>query len=507
MDASADKSAIGERPRTHTPQARGGRVVVERLELPCGPGALVDELGRHEEPVLLESTAAGKEARWTVFSCRPVDVLTVREGVLTDRAGRRLAAGRGLWPALSRAFASVAAGRPSDAGEYLPGWMGYVGYEIGRHIERLPGRCARDTALPDLRLGFYDAVLVHDATDGSWRLLRLAFDDPPPGAGRSEQTLREAIDRMRDCPSSQVAPTPTGGDLPIQCEFTPDQYKRAVARCIEYIASGDIFQVNLSQRFRVEDAPDPVEVYRVLRRRNPAGYAAYLGFESLGRPCAVVSSSPELFLRVRDGHAVTRPIKGTRRRAGDVAADRAAAEDLLASPKDNAELAMIVDLLRNDLGRVCAYGSVRVVEPRRLEAHPTVLHLVATVEGRLRDGVGPAELLRATFPGGSITGAPKIRAMEIIDELEPAARGVYTGCIGHVGVDGACTLNIAIRTIVCNATTGPPPPRWRAFVQAGGGIVADSDPDAEYNETLDKARALLDALRVAGRATAEAGRG
>ncbi|MCK4602830.1 MAG: anthranilate synthase component I family protein, partial [Phycisphaerae bacterium] len=205
------------------------------------------------------------------------------------------------------------------------------------------------------------------------------------------------------------------------------------------------------------------------------------------RHCAVVSSSPELFLRLRGDRVITRPIKGTRPRVGSPEADEAAKADLLASPKDNAELAMIIDLLRNDLGRVCSFGSVRVTEPCRLETHPTVFHLVGTVEGRLRDGVGPAELLRATFPGGSITGAPKIRAMEIIDELEPSARGVYTGCIGHVGADGACEWNIAIRTIVCDG--------GEAYVQVGGGIVADSSPDGEYDETLDKARAMLEAIQ------------
>jgi len=273
---------------------------------------------------------------------------------------------------------------------------------------------------------------------------------------------------------------------PLSSNFSEEEYWAAVSRAKEYIAAGDIFQVNLSQRFTVPHAPPPLGVYRALRRRNPAWYAAYMAFEAGGRPCAVLSSSPELFLRVRGDRVVTRPIKGTRPRVGEPQLDRAAAADLLASPKDNAELAMIIDLLRNDLGRVCRYGSVRVAEPRRLETHPTVFHLVGTVVGRLREGVGAAGLLRATFPGGSITGAPKIRAMEIIDELEPVARGVYTGCIGTVGVDGSCEWNIVIRTIVCDGRV--------AHVQVGGGIVADSSPQGEYRETLDKARALLEAI-------------
>ena len=244
--------------------------------------------------------------------------------------------------------------------------------------------------------------------------------------------------------------------------------------------------MNLSQRFTLNDPPPPRDVYRALRRRNPAWYAAYLGFDIDGEDCAILSSSPELFLRVQGDYVVTRPIKGTRPRIGVSDADAQAAQQLLASPKDNAELAMIIDLLRNDIGRVCEFSTVRVTDPCRLETHPTVFHLVGTVEGRLRQGVGPAELIRATFPGGSITGAPKIRAMEIIDELETVARGPYTGCIGHVGVNGSAEWNIAIRTIVCDGD--------KLHIQVGGGIVADSEPESEYRETLVKARAILEAL-------------
>ena len=369
---------------------------------------------------------------------------------------------------------------------------------------------------------------MHDHLTSLWTLVRLEFDRPPAGASKSESALRRALaimagqmtgteQRIPDTgrPDTETTPTTPTCDvanrdfgLPASgirypahsshdavSNFTPQQYKAAVRKAIDYIAAGDIFQVNLSQRFTIADSPPPLELYRALRRRNPAWYAAFLSFAVNGRPCSIISSSPELFLRVRDGHVITRPIKGTRRRTGQADSDAAAQKDLLSSPKDNAELAMIIDLLRNDLGRVCRYGSVKVTAARELETHPTVFHLVGTVEGQLADGVcevfekGPAELLRATFPGGSITGAPKIRAMEIIDELEGIARGVYTGCIGMVGVDGSCEWNIAIRTIVYDNGT--------AYVQAGGGIVADSDEQAEYDETLDKARALLEAIRMA----------
>ena len=472
------------------------RVVAGPVSLNRPPGTLLEGLCRRSEPALLESAAIHETyGRYSVLACEPVEVLTGRGGVLTDRAGSVLAeGGRAIWAALDEALTSFRAA-PAPGGGYAPGWIGYVGYEFGRHVERLPARAPRDTHLPDLRLALYDALLVYDAVEGRWSLVEAKFDSPPPGAGRAAGALREIAAAAPDAPDEPPPAPAEAADATVRpaaearSNFTRDQYERAVARCVEYIAAGDIFQVNLSQRLTVPDAPRPEAIYRALRRRNPAWYAAYLGFRSGGKSCAVVSSSPELFLRVRGDEVTTRPIKGTRPRVGLGQADEAAAAELLASPKDNAELAMIIDLLRNDLGRVCRYGTVCVTEPRCMETHPTVFHLVGTVTGRLHRRVGPAALLRATFPGGSVTGAPKIRSMEIIDELEPVARGVYTGSVGIFGVDGSCELNIAIRTVVCD---GPV-----AHVQVGGGIVADSSPVGEYRETMDKARAMLEAIAQA----------
>ena len=469
------------------------------LDLDCPPGALLQALADQDDAVMLDSSALHEDfGRYTLLACRPIEVLTLRGGRLYDAKNTVLADGSdALWRVLARAFNAVGlADRPAWPAGPLPGWIGYVGYEVGRCVERLPGRARHDTPLPDLRLAFHDAVLVYDAIAEAWQMVELIFDSPPSGAGDAARALRSVVDRAAVSATARrpaaveaadAAPLPSATDA--RSNFAPDDYRAAVARCVDYIAAGDIFQVNLSQRFGVDPAPDPVAIYDALRRRNPAWFAAYLAFESGAGPCAVLSSSPELFLRLDRRHVTTRPIKGTRPRLGHVERDRAAARELLASEKDNAELAMIIDLLRNDLGRVCSYGTVRVTEPCRLETHPTVYHLVGTVEGELHDGVGPAELLRATFPGGSITGAPKIRAMEIIDELETEARGVYTGCIGYVAVDGSCQWNIAIRTIVhCGG---------KALVQVGGGIVADSLPDSEYAETLDKARAMLEAIAQA----------
>jgi len=474
------------------------RLVVTRPDLRCRPGALLEALTEEDDAVMLDSSALHEDfGRYTALACRPLDVLTLHGRRLRDRSGHLLAEDdKALWRVLGQAFEAVElTDRAETSGCPVPGWIGYIGYEVGRRVERLPGRAGRDTPLPDLRLGFHDAVLVYDAAAGSWHLLELVFDTPPPGAGVAGQALRTIAARAGGPADTgpaaieaiDAAVLPTVRDA--RTNFSPDEYRSAIAKCIDYIAAGDIFQVNLSQRFTVDPAPSPLAIYDALRRRNPAWFAAYLGFESAGRQCAVLSSSPELFLRVDGRRVTTRPIKGTRPRLGRQADDRAAAADLLASAKDNAELAMIIDLLRNDLGRVCLYGTVRVAEACCLETHPTVYHLVGTVTGELAPGAGAAELLRATFPGGSITGAPKIRAMEIIDELEPQARGVYTGCIGTVGVDGSCQWNIAIRTIVYHD--------GMAHIQAGGGIVADSRPDAEYDETLDKARAMLEAIAQA----------
>jgi len=266
--------------------------------------------------------------------------------------------------------------------------------------------------------------------------------------------------------------------------FTHKEYVAAVEKGRQYIIAGDIFEVNLSQRFEAELAITPYELYRRLRQINPAPFACYLDFDEV----SVVSASPERFLCLRGDRVETRPVKGTRRRGKSPEEDEILASELLNSPKDRAENIMIVDLERNDLGRVCRFGTVKVTELAILEVFPTVFHLTSTVVGRLREDMDGIGLLQATFPGGSITGAPKVRAMEIIDELEPTKRSVYTGSIGYLSFNGDLDLNIAIRTFLVKEK--------KAYFQVGGAVVYDSDPEAEYQETLDKARALFDALNM-----------
>jgi para-aminobenzoate synthetase component I len=385
---------------------------------------------------------------------------------------------------------------PAWAGTPLQGGaaIGFLSYEMGRHVERLPQMAIRDIMLPDMYWAFYDSLMLVDVRTGraAAHATNLGGRDPAWLIDRW-RSLVETMGKADAAPATEADAPPMAFDQ-LRCNFTPDGYRRAVARTIEYIASGDIFQANLSQRFTAPRVCSASEMYLRLRRFNPAPFAAYIASDDpldlarLGR-WAVLSSSPERFLKVTDGRVATRPIKGTRpRRPGDEAFNARSRDELLASAKDAAELAMIVDLERNDLGRVCSFGTVNVTEPRTLEEYASVYHSVAQVEGRLHHGCDLVDLLKATFPGGSITGAPKVRAMEIIDELEPTCRSVYTGAIGHIGYDGRMDLNIAIRTLLVDDD--------RVHLQVGGGIVADSTPEGEYTETLDKARSVLAALGV-----------
>jgi para-aminobenzoate synthetase component 1 len=332
--------------------------------------------------------------------------------------------------------------------------VGYLAYELKRFVEELPERASDDPGVPECYFGFFDRVD--------------RFDPRELAAAGSAVARFSPLDETGFPPSN----------------FSRADYKRAVQRVRDYIYAGDVYQVNLSQRFQVPLAESGFDTYLRLRSKNPAPFAAYINLPEV----QVLSASPERFLRFEPGNrrVETRPIKGTRPRGRTIGEDEALARELLESAKDRAENVMIVDLERNDLGRVAEIGSVRVSELTSLETLPTVFHLTSTVEATLRQDRDPIDLLVATFPGGSITGAPKIRAMEIIDELEPTARSVYTGAIGYMGFEGSMDLNIAIRTILVSGGT--------AYFQAGGGIVADSDPEMEYQETLYKARALSDAL-------------
>ena len=387
------------------------------------------------------------------------------------------------------------------------GAAGYVAYDWGLGLERVPAPPHDDLPLDEVVLGVYDWVLAWDhAASRAW-LISTGMPETVPAERVRRAAARAAGVQARLSGSSAVARHSTRQAPPHPCEahaasypvdggwwdprialrssFTHQGYLEAVERVREYIFAGDIFQVNLSQRFEVPLTEPAWALYRRLRVCNPAPFAAFLDLPD----AAVLSASPERFLRVdAAGRVETRPIKGTRPRGIGPEHDAALGQALTESPKDRAENLMIVDLMRNDLSRVCAPGSVRVAELFALEQYATVHHLVSTVVGQLAPGADALDLLRAAFPGGSITGAPKLRAMEIITEIERLRRGVYCGSIGYWSVTGEFDTSIAIRTAVACA--------GRVYFNAGGGVVADSDPAEEYQETLDKARGLIDALAV-----------
>jgi para-aminobenzoate synthetase component 1 len=376
----------------------------------------------------------------------------------------------------------------SQAGlPFIGGAVGYFSYDLCHFIERLPTTAVDDLNLPECYLAFYDAIVAFDHLEGRTYLVATGF--PELEESRRQQQARTKLKELKSrvlnyLPSSSAEETFSGEDIVLKANFTHESYLEAVATAREYICAGDIFEVNLSQRFEAKLSITPYALYKRLRHINPAPFANYFGFEGV----SIVGASPERFLKVQGDWVETRPIKGTRHRGKSPDEDKALAQELLASLKDRAENIMIVDLERNDIGRVCRYGTVRVTELAILETYPTVFHLTSTVVGRLREDKNRIDLLKATFPGGSITGAPKVRAMEIIDELEPTRRSVYTGSLGYLSFGGDMDLDIVIRTMIIKGD--------RAYFQVGGAIVYDSELEAEYMETLDKGRALIQALKL-----------
>ncbi len=351
------------------------------------------------------------------------------------------------------------------------GGLGFLAYDLKNHLEILPQTAADDLHLPDLMMAFPRRLVVHDRRGGQFREVRVIHED---ARGRRSGGANEAI------PWGEVAeplgPYQVG---PLTSNFSREAYLAAIRRIRDYIRQGDVYQVNLAQRFSFPFAGEAYTLFRRLFQLNPAPFYAFLNCGDF----RVLSTSMERFLCRRGDYLETRPIKGTRPRGATPEEDAALRRELQDSPKDDAELSMIVDLLRNDLGKVCEPKSVRVAEHKRLEAYQNVYHLVSIITGRVRPGVGAADILRATFPGGSITGCPKIRAMEIIDELEPQVRQVYCGAIGYLGLHRNLDLNVAIRTAIING--------GQAHFAVGGGVVYDSREQEEFDETLHKGRTLF----------------
>ena len=379
------------------------------------------------------------------------------------------------------------------------GVFGYWGYELNRSLSsKLTSKAERDLELPDLCVGFYDSLCVFDHQLKKAFIVSTGME--ADGSRSSERALQE-LRRWEGILTLEVPPLEVAsrsvrlneGD--VISNMSRESFVRRVSRAKKYINSGDVYQINLSHRLEVEVEAAGFDLYRRLTEVSPSPYAAFLQFGSL----EIASASPESFLRLSGRHIRTRPIKGTRPRAADPEEDARLTYELQSSQKELAELVMITDLLRNDLGQICEYGSVSVPELIRLERYPQVQHLVSTVEGRLRPDLSHTQALAASFPGGSITGAPKLRAMQLIDELETLARGPYTGAIGFIGFNQESHLSIAIRTAVKQG--------GKVYFSVGAGIVSDSDPEAEYEETLAKGRGFIEALGLGQRNELERRRG
>jgi anthranilate synthase component 1 len=375
---------------------------------------------------------------------------------------------------------------------FVGGAVGFASYDSVRYTEHLPDAPPDDRGLPDLAFGFYDRMVVFDHIRKTVLVVaqarvaelgdaRLAFDE---AAARADELVARLSAPVPELPPVDID---TSGPVAIRprSNFTREGYEDVVRRCQEYIRAGDIFQVVPSQRFEVETEADPFDIYRVLRVVNPSPFLFYLPFEGYH----LIGCSPEILVRVEDGTVTIRPIAGTRRRGRDEAEDRALAAELLADPKERAEHIMLVDLGRNDVGRVAETGSVRLTELMVVERYSHVMHITSNVNGTLAPGKTAFDALRAGLPAGTVSGAPKVRAMQIIDEMEPVRRGPYAGAVGYIDFTGNMDTCIALRTLVLQGR--------KAYVQAGGGVVHDSVPAEEYEETVNKARGLLKAIEIA----------
>ena len=463
------------------------------------PVSVYERLVGDADGFLLESVEGGETwARWSFAGWDPEFVLLAEDGnSRVEGASLDLVEGDPL-TVLADLLSRFHTPEPKDLGLGDPapplfaGCVGYLGYDTVRYVERLPDRPEDDRSLPEMMWQFVGHLAIFDRFRQTVQLVRNVFVGPDPGGqyDRAVADLAAVAERLGEAKPYGVAARPAFVQRPAaRSDFTEEQFKAVVRRCIEYIEAGDVFQVVPSLRLEVGFDGDAFGVYRALRLVNPSPFMFFVRSGGL----AIAGSSPELMSRVRDGKAMSRPIAGTRPRGADAAEDEALAEDLLADPKERAEHVMLVDLARNDLGRVCAFGTITVDEFMVIERYSHVMHIVSGVSGTLRPEVGPVDVLRATFPHGTVSGAPKVRAMEIIDELEPVARGPYAGAVGYLDFSGNIDTAIALRTLVIAD--------GKAWVQAGAGIVADSDPDAEYQECMNKAEAALAAVAAAGQVT------
>jgi anthranilate synthase component 1 len=489
--------------------AEQGNLIPIYRELPADletPVSVYLKLQDEGPSFLLESVTGGERvARYSFIGVRPRALLSaVSDSVFVGSNGyeREVSLVNGLDPlaVLKDEMASFAPVLLPDLPRFSGGAVGFLSYDAVRRFERLPVSASDDLGLPEAAFMLADTLVAFD--HAHQRLLIIANarlqGDTLAAYQRATARIDEIAARLRT-PVPQLAPTHLAsratsesdtGATRFTSNFSQAQFEAIVRQAKEHIAAGDVFQVVLSQRLSGRTRAHPFAIYRTLRRLNPSPYMVFLRFPGgLGAPpLHVIAASPEMHARLENGIAEVRPIAGTRPRGASPAEDAALADELLADEKERAEHVMLVDLGRNDLGRVCDYGSVRVEEMMIVERYSHVMHIVSDVRGRLQKGHDAFDLLRATFPAGTVSGAPKVRAMEVIEALEDTRRGLYAGAIGYMGYDGTMDSCIAIRTIVMQGDT--------VHIQAGAGIVADSDPTREYYETLSKARALSEAVQA-----------
>ena len=449
------------------------------------------KLGPRQDSFLLESAEQGERiGRYSFLGCDPRAIITFSDGELTIRDGdsETVAASDDPFGAIEQFLSRYRAPELEELPPFIGGAVGYFGYDLARWIEELPPPNPDDLNIPDMAFMVSDSIVIFDHLKHTIVLLANVFME----AGVDlEESYEAACDRVRTLKELLSAPLSRPGqhhqrvmEEPVS-NFRREEFEAVVDRVKEYIYAGDTFQTVPSQRFNLKVDISSFGIYRGLRTVNPSPYMYYIGFKDF----ALVGSSPEPLIKVNRGWVETRPIAGTRPRGATPDEDKRLADDLLADAKERAEHIMLVDLGRNDLGRVCEPGTVEVVDLMRIEYYSHVMHIVSVVVGKLRQGLTATDALKAAFPAGTVSGAPKIRSMEIIDELEPTKRGPYAGAIGYLSYNGELDTCICIRTILVKD--------GMAYVQAGGGVVADSVPANEYEETCNKARAMFAAIELA----------
>jgi anthranilate synthase component 1 len=491
MQPSLSRERFAELARDHTVVPLATVVLGDVLT----PVSVFERLVGDGDGFLLESVEGGERwGRWSFIGWNPGFTLSAIGGVTSSTDASMTLDGDDPLSALESVVDAYSVPSWGDLGIVGPppplhsGAVGYLGYDMVRYVESLPNRPPDDRGLPEMLWQFVGGLAVFDRLANTITLIENVYvtEDPASDYDDAVSALETAVEALRSPPGVALGGLPDFTQIPETTQtMDRDEFMAVVEQAKGEIVNGEVFQVVPSIRFATDFSGDAFAVYRALRLVNPSPFMFLLRSGDI----AIAGSSPELMSRVRDGRVYSRPIAGTMPRGSTEEEDQAFAEELLANPKERAEHVMLIDLARNDIGRVCQFGSVTVDDVMVIERYSHVMHIVSGVSGDLVDGTGPIDVLRATFPHGTVSGAPKVRAMEIIDELEPVARGPYAGAVGYVDFSGNLDTAIALRTSVMKGTT--------AWVQAGAGIVVDSDPASEYNECVNKAKAVLTAIAAA----------